>query len=200
MQKWDDSAVESVLSPQDAARLLHGVDAHWWVAGGWAIDLWLGEQTRHHVDLDIAVLRDQQQAFRERLAGWDLHLATSPGVLEPLPKEVEVLEPLHAIWCRQTPESKWAFELLLNDSDGRDWLFRRDHAVRLPISRLGECAGDVPFLRPEVVLLFKAKNVRAHDQLDFEHARERMDSHGKQWLRQALERVHPGHEWIHELD
>ena len=177
-------------------RLFEGLDARWWVAGGWAIDLWLGRKTREHVDLDIAILRSEQRAFWELLDGWDLHLGTAPNDVEPWNERDVIRPPLHAIWCRPTPESDWAFELLLNDSEDGDWLFRRDHSVRMPLTELGGQQGGLPFLKPEVVLLFKAKNVRAHDQLDFEQARERLSVGARRWLRLALQRVHPDHEWL----
>jgi len=38
-------------------ELMHEYPRAWWVAGGWAIDLHLGHQSRAHQDIDIAVLR-----------------------------------------------------------------------------------------------------------------------------------------------
>jgi hypothetical protein len=184
---------------KDALRLFDSVDASWWVAGGWAIDLWLGRQTRQHVDLDVAILRSEQRAFWELLAGWDLHLGTAPDVVEPWSQRDVVTLPLHAVWCRPTPESDWAFEILLNDSKGDDWLFRRDHGVRMPLTQLGGQNDGLPYLKPEVVLLYKAKNLRAIDHADFEQARPRLNASARRWLRNALQRVHPGHEWLAAL-
>jgi len=129
----------------------------WWIAGGWAIDLWLGKQTREHVDLDIATLRKNQRIFWRRLEGWDLHLGTAPDVVEPWPTPGAVPTPLHAVWCRRTPTSPRAFEILLNDSNSTDWLFRRDHSVRLPLAQIGRMTSEgIPYLGPEIVLLYKA--------------------------------------------
>ena len=41
--------------PADVTRRLAGVTVPWYVAGGWAIDLFLGRTTREHADLEIAV-------------------------------------------------------------------------------------------------------------------------------------------------
>ena len=188
--------MQSTHLPEDAMRLFDGLAARWWVAGGWAIDLWLGRQTRDHVDLDVAILRREQGAFWELLSGWDLHLGTAPDTVEPWSQRDVVPPPLHAVWCRPTSESDWAFEILLNDSQGDEWLFRRDHAVTMSLSRFGDQSGEVPYMRPEIVLLYKAKNLREHDHADFELARERLDTTAREWLRRALERVHPGHEWL----
>ena len=192
--------MRSTHTPADAVALF-GELSHWWVAGGWAIDLWLGRQTREHVDLDIATLRTSQQAFWQRLEGWDLHLGTAPDVVEPWPTTpTSVPPPLHAVWCRETPSSPWAFEILLNDSDGADWLFRRDARVRLPLARIGGTSSEgIPYLVPEIVLLYKAKNVRANDVKDFDAAVSELTVGQRSWLRRALEMVHPGHPWIESL-
>jgi hypothetical protein len=41
-------------SAAEVARRLSGVTATWCVAGGWAVDLHLGQVTREHEDLEIA--------------------------------------------------------------------------------------------------------------------------------------------------
>ena len=41
--------------------------------------------------------------------------------------------------------------------------------MRLPLLRLGRTTADgIPYLVPGVVLLYKAKNLREHDELDFD--------------------------------
>ena len=59
--RWDP------LRPQDAVSEFAAWAAPWWVAGGWAIDLLLGRQTREHGDLDLLVLRRDQAPVREEL-------------------------------------------------------------------------------------------------------------------------------------
>jgi hypothetical protein len=104
------------------------------------------------------------------------------------------------VWCRRTPTSPWVFEMLLNDSNGTDWLFRRDHRVHLPLARIGRMTSDgIPYLVPEIVLLYKAKNVREHDKQDFESAMSTLGPERRSWLRAALDVVHPDHPWIERL-
>ena len=69
------------LRPQDAASEFGAWAAPWWVAGGWAMDLLLGHQTREHGDLDLLVLRRDQASVREELRDWDVHAADPPGSL-----------------------------------------------------------------------------------------------------------------------
>jgi fructose-1,6-bisphosphatase/inositol monophosphatase family enzyme len=71
----------------------------------------------------------------------------------------------------------------------------------MPYERLIERTADgVPYGRPEVILLFKAKHAgEEKNQADFADAVPRLDDARRAWLREALERVHPGHKWLEEL-
>ena len=57
----------------DAPRLLEVMadfDAPWWIAGGWALDLWMERESRFHQDVDIAILRGDQQKLYQSLSRW----------------------------------------------------------------------------------------------------------------------------------
>jgi hypothetical protein len=41
--------------PNEGALWLSGPVEPWWVAGGWALDLFVGHQSRSHKDLDIGI-------------------------------------------------------------------------------------------------------------------------------------------------
>jgi len=86
---------------------------------------------------------------------------------------------------------------MLNDHDGDEWLFRRDHRVRRPLAELAIVgAGGIPALAPEVQLLFKAKDPRSRDDADLAAALPHMSGERRAWLRWALGIVHPGHPWL----
>lgn len=172
----------------------------WWIAGGWAIDLAVGRQTRPHEDLDVAILRRDQAALIPILEGWDVRSVIEPGVLQPWDLHETVPAELHALWCRPRQDDRWAFEILLNDADGTEWLFRRNNAVRLPLHQMGRVSVDgLPFLAPEVVLLFKAKNARERDEHDLNQALPRLSEDERAWLHDAIALVHPGHPWLTRL-
>jgi hypothetical protein len=73
------------LSPREGAELFAKCATGSWVAGGWAIDLLVGRETRSHGDLDILVLRPEQHLVRTHLQAWDVHAADPPGTLRPWP-------------------------------------------------------------------------------------------------------------------
>jgi len=70
-------------------------------------------------------------------------------------------------------------------------------SIRLPYPEVFDVSADeIPYLRPEVCLLFKAKAVRDKDRADFEAALPRMSAAQRNWLHTALRTVHPDHDWI----
>jgi len=48
---------------------MNGFPAPWGIAGGWALDLFIGHESRPHADIDIAIMRTDQQQLRSRLSG-----------------------------------------------------------------------------------------------------------------------------------
>lgn len=57
--------------------------------------------------------------------------------------------------------------------------------------------GDgIPYVIPEVFLLFKAKYLRDKDEADFGRVLPELDSTQRSRLRAWLSHVHPGHRWI----
>jgi hypothetical protein len=182
------------------AAALRELDAPWVIAGGWALDLALGRVTRAHGDVDIAVFRDDQGALRAALPGWDF-AAVAGGVPASWELGARLELPVHEVHARPPAGAPpFSLELLLNERDGADWVYRRDPAVRLPLARaLRPGPGGVRVLAPEVVLLYKSKAPRPADEADFLAARPLLDAAGQAWLREALLRARPDHPWAAAL-
>jgi hypothetical protein len=189
------------LVPEDAVELLSELGVRWWVAGGWAIDLLIGRQTREHHDLDVLVLRPDHGVVRSFLGTWDLHAADPPGTLRPWPVGEMLPTAVHDIFCRRDPASPWSFQLMIDEVDGDDWLFRRDHALRRPLTSLAGRASrpGLPVLAPEIQLLYKSRGLRDRDLADFESVLPHLTGDERSWLRDALLAVSPDHEWITRL-
>ncbi len=185
---------------RDAAGTLRTLRCPWAVAGGWAIDLALGRVTRAHADVDLALFRHDQAALRAALPGWRFEVATG-GTLVPWDAGVRLELPVHEIHARPPADAPAPpLELLLNERDGADWVYRRDAAVRRPLARvLREVPGGVRVLAPEVVLLYKSRAPRPADEADFLAARPLLDDEARAWLRAALLRAAPGHPWAAAL-
>lgn len=188
------------LEPAAAAPLFFALDASWWVTGGCALDLFLGRVTAHH-DLDIAVLRREQDAVRSHLAAWDLHIYDD-GALSPWTNGARLPHDRSVVWGRTAVYLPWQLELFLENTEADEWVFTPDPRVRLPLVALGlETPDGIPYVRPEVVLLYQASHAGddARRDADLAAVAPRLTTTGRGWLRDALESVAPDHRWISQL-
>ena len=191
--------------PEDVARFFSTLTVPWWIAGGWALDLFLGVQTRAHEDIDVLFLRRDQRAIRAQLQGWDVqeaHPELLPGLWPFLEWKQDALLPasVHDIWCRPHERDPWAIQLMVSDAERDQWIFRRTAQIRGPLSSLGRRNRDgIPYLAPEIQLLYKARGLRPKDEADFARTLPALDGKSRQWLAQSLALVHPGHAWLTKL-
>ncbi|MGE7997533.1 hypothetical protein ACQKOF_02400 [Lysinibacillus sp. NPDC093190] len=87
------------------------------------------------------------------------------------------------------------FNISLNESDAENWRFRRDLQISYPLrSVLSYSDTGIPYLAPEIVLLYKVRNTREKDLKDFLSVKDILDSKQQNWLRQAIKIHEPKHE------
>jgi hypothetical protein len=84
--------------------------------------------------------------------------------------------------------------------EGDTWVFRRDPRIRLPRDRvIAHTRDGIPYARPEIALLYKAKSQRPKDNADFVAALPLLDDEARAWLDESIALVHPGHHWLQTL-
>ena len=185
--------------------------APWALCGGWAIDAWLGRHTRDHVDVDIAVFIQDQQALLDHLAGWQLvaHDAdVDDGTAEPWHgRPLNVPGHLHGrlnagegLPDRVDAASQQGFSLdiLLNDRSGDDWILSHQPRISRPLRNgVQQSPWGLPTVIPEVLLFFKASELRRRDKLDFLALLPHLTPEQRDWLRSAISLV--GHPWLSQL-
>ena len=168
------------------------------MAGGWALDLFLGDGRPHH-DLDIGILRQDLHEVVRAFVAWEVFVAKD-GALEPLQTGGRARRDVHSLWCRPNATAPWTLELMLDDSEDDMWLFRRAPQIRRPLSEIVRFSSlGIPYLAPEIQLLYKAKGLRERDAADFDRTLPRLDPGQREWLLKALLLVHPQHEWVDAL-
>jgi hypothetical protein len=186
--------------PRDAASWLAGVSAPWWIAGGWAIDSFLGRTSRPHADLDVGLLRRDFVAVRAALTDWEIYEAKD-GTLALVARDVAPRAGVSSLWCRRAGSSRWMLEIMLDDSAGDCWIYRREPRVFRPIAEIVLRGGDgIPYLAPELQLLYKARGTRPKDEADFANALPLLDDRARAWLKGALLRTQPSHAWLRRLE
>jgi hypothetical protein len=185
--------------PTELGRRLSGIAQPWCIAGGWALDLWHGHQTRDHEDLEFTVLREGVAAFRQALTGMDFYTA-GDGIVEHLPDGDEPPAAIWQIWCQDSAARCWRVDMMIEPGTPDMWNYKRDPAITRPRSEMFGITGDgLPYLKPAAVLLFKAKHRRGKDETDFENALPKLEQTERDWLKACMATAHPGHEWLQML-
>ena len=197
----DHTGAWQPLTIPELVTVMAQVEAPWWIAGGWTVDLHVGRQTRDHDDIDVLVMRPDIAAVRRAVPTWDLHLADPPGTLRPWAADEELPDRVIDIWCRRTTSDPWQLQLMVNDTDGPDWVYRRDPRVRRNRKELDGPASTpgLPVLAPEVQLVYKSKDPRPKDNADFTTLTPALSDEQSRWLREALLVTSPGHPWLEGL-
>ncbi|MGW5365735.1 nucleotidyltransferase domain-containing protein [Actinopolymorpha pittospori] len=196
----EDLGTWEPMSVAEATALFGRLTTPWWIAGGYAIELFVGSPFRPHDDIDVLLLRRDQQKVHEVLASWDIQAADPPGTLRPWPADEWLPAEVHDIWCREHPNGPWRIQVMLDEADGDEWTSRRDSRIRRPIRSLGLHATDgTPYLTPEVQLFYKAKGQRPKDEVDFATAVPLLDPKALRWLDEALAVTSPDHPWRSRL-
>ena len=183
--------------------------APWAICGGWAIDAWLGRQTRDHGDVDFMVF--DQRALFHHLAGWQLiaHDPSVPGdTSDPwdgrpldLPAHIHGrLDAGEGLPNRVDAASQQGFSLdiQLNERSGDDWILSRQPRISLSLrNAVQQSPWGLPTVVPEVLLFYKALDLRRRDKLDFLAFLPELTQEQRDWLRSAISLV--GHPWLSQL-
>jgi hypothetical protein len=188
------------LSVAEVCQLLRAAPFAWGVAGGYAVELFLGRSIRAHDDIDIVVFRDDRQHLYRWLDDWHLYAADPPGTLR-LWTAGEWLKPgIHDIWGYERRAQAWQLQVMLMETDGAEWVSRRHPLIRGPKSEMLVSYQGIPCVRIEVQLLYKAKGNRAKDRQDFQACVPLLSAEARAWLMDALRLAHPeGHAWLDAL-
>ncbi len=204
-KQWDGPPLDAwhAWRPEQAAERLAGLDIPWCVVGGWAIDLWLGRETRMHDDLEIAILRKDFAAVRARLNGYVLH-AVGDGEVRKLAPDAATPPDKHQNWVLDPVANAWRMDVMLEPGDADTWVFRRNETIHAPRTRMVASRNGVPFLKAEGALLYKAKAMRPKDEADFNECLPALDAAARTWLSRALTRAYPSvhpsaHPWLAPL-
>ncbi|MFJ9907467.1 nucleotidyltransferase domain-containing protein [Streptomyces sp. NPDC101152] len=191
--RWADA-----WRPEQVDERLRGVCVPWCVAAGWTLDLFRGRQSRPHGDLEIAVPAAGFPEVRERFPEFVFDAVGSGRVWASA--GAEALAATHQTWLRDPATGQFLFDVFREPHEGGMWICRRDDSLRLPYHAIIERNTDgIPYLVPELVLLFKAKDPRVKDHADFDGVLPLLSQVRRDVLGRWLTRVHPGHPWLARL-
>ena len=196
-------------------QLLADSGIRWAVCGGYALELYLGASIRGHGDLDLSVPEEDREQVRRLMLdkGWRVYEFRGQGRMRPLcpdtPSEkgrnlmcVKDGCELVTFWPCDEPGMvlhEWHpvgiqalnyMEFLFHEESGGSYWF--SDALRLPTQRACLSRDGIPYLAPELVLLYKASQPeREANRADYEAVFPRLTEASRAWLLKALPPDHP---------
>lgn len=186
-------------SPHELGQRLREAILPWYVAGGWALDVWHDEQTREHEDLEFVVLRDHVDHFRGILCDLDF-FAVKDGAIEYLPPSARLPGDVWQLWGADTRQGCWRVDLMIEEGTPDLWVYKHDRTINMARSDAVHVSNvGIPYLAPINVMLFKAKRRRSKDQMDFDHCLPKLSVEEKHQFVVWLTGLHPDHPWITQL-
>ena len=156
----------------------------WFIAGGWAIDLFLEKETRLHDNIEIGIYREQQMKLFRYLGKYKKYYIDNRsriGKYEKKEWKKEYLRlPISEIFVEY---DGLEIEILLNEKDDFDWIYGKNNKIKHERSNVIRYTDDrIPYLCPEIVLLYKTMEMRNKDKDDILNALKKMNYSEKNWL------------------
>jgi hypothetical protein len=118
--------------------------------------------TRPHHDVDIALFREDQGQLRSYLRAWKWQKLSHGQFLSWQPNEF-VVPPIHELSATCQGER---LEFLLNECHSDLWLYRRNLNIGRDLNHFRFAYDGIPYLPPEIVLLYKTKTPKDKDIAD----------------------------------
>lgn len=192
--------------------------------GGFAIELFLNRTIRKHGDIDVSAYwhdRDKIILYMQSL-GWNVYEMCGDGIAHHITNVKFQIKAKRNIFClkpgcslvKLTPhgdidmyyldfehsgQTKLNFiEFLFNSRTTDSFLYARNESISLPITKAIFTRDGIPYLAPELILLYKSTDTEREDyQLDYDSAKAEMSAEQRCWLQAALKAMNPsGHKWL----
>jgi hypothetical protein len=93
------------------------------------------------------------------------------------------------------------FDLFFEDVHDGEWIYRRDARVRRPLGQVTRTtASGLALVRPEVQLLYMSRHAEPKNRADLAVVLPELDTESREWLRDSLTLIAPGHPWLVDID
>ncbi|SLF57819.1 Uncharacterised protein [Mycobacteroides abscessus subsp. bolletii] len=167
----------------------------WWLSGGLAIEHHLGRTIRPHNDLDISVLSDGLRPLLNTLNDnafqvWE----AADGHLKQL--DVHDWPKSRNIWLSVDAGARFVLQINIEDGDEHHWIYPRFPLIHLAWRDAVTVVDGIPTGSVATQLLWKAREPRSIDDIDFETSWPSLTAKQRNWLRASIHRAHPHSPWI----
>jgi hypothetical protein len=185
------------LRVDEAVQLFAGAPFRWWVTGGHALELHLGRSWREHGDFDVGICRRDAEQVHRWLSDWDVVVAAEGRLTPWRGQPLSRVRNHNNLWCRPSEDANWRLDIAVGSGTDHRWVYRRDESFSRPWEQtILQTTDDVPYLAPELQLLFKSKGLRDKDHSDARQVIPDLDETRRRHLTTLLPPTHP---WQHLL-
>jgi len=195
------------------------------ICGGFALDLFTNTDMRVHSDIDICVFEEDKESIYKYMKneGWTVYEFHGSGIVRLINDISDLERSRRNIMCvKSTCELVEFFscdkgkdyflhefekdkgissfnyvEFLFNKVADNYFVFNNNNKTLRDMSKAILRRNDIPFLAPELVLLYKAREAeRKWFQYDYENTITKMDDERIDWFYNGLDILYPsGHVW-----
>lgn len=161
--------------------LFNPLNIEWGFSGGWALDLFIGQQSREHSDVDVCVLTQDLAVIYEKLSNEFIFYKAFDGRLQYWLGEP--LTPKYSIWVAEQENKPFVFEIVLIESSNEEWFYKRNNDISGLLDQLF-VKGEYLYLSPEIALLYKmeASVLREKDIEDYKRVYPKLSVKQQIWL------------------
>src|SRR5262249_13701142 len=144
-----------------------------------------------------AIPRGAYTTFAGALGGLET-FAVNSGAIWPL-RDARPPPHVRQVWFAE--RGRYRTDMFLEAGGDRTPGLQPDERSPPPLRpAVGRTEDGIPYLRPECVLLYKARDPRPKDEADFAAIVPELDDGSRRWLAGALATAHPTHRWLATLD
>ncbi|MCG7419678.1 hypothetical protein MHJ97_04430 [Macrococcus epidermidis] len=174
-----------LLSIESLKQIMHDADFDWYLAGGIALDEFLGRKTRNHEDIDILVNFKYLERILDFFKNYKVYTARNGSLSLSLFNEVHSTD---SLWIAKDDEESFIIQILFFEEEAGHWIYKRNAAVRKKIENIYFVKNDMKIIQPEIQLLYKmnSSNVREKDLDDYHNIYPVLEEKQRAWLDQYV--------------
>lgn len=174
-----------LLSIASLKQIMHDADFDWYLAGGIALDEFLGRRTRDHEDMDILVNFKYLECILDYFKNYRIFTARNGSLSLSLFNEINFTD---SLWIAKDDEESFIIEILFFEEEAGHWVYKRDNAIWKRIEDIYFVKNDMKIIQPEIQLLYKmnSSNVREKDLYDYHNVYPLLEERQRAWLNQHV--------------
>lgn len=111
LDRWASTSVE------EAVRVFTDAPFRWWVGGGHALELHVGDHWRAHEDFDVGICRNQAPQAYRWLEDWEMYVTAAGRLSRWDGSPLRAARRENNVWVRHSSDSASAFDLTVGEGN-----------------------------------------------------------------------------------